>query len=389
MTSDCDKTIWIIAGESSGDAYGAELAIALKKMRPGLRLAGMGAGRMRAAGVDIMVDSSELGIVGIIEVLRSVPFFLRLLRQMTERAIAERPEAVVLIDYPGFNIRLAQRLHRAGIHVVYYISPQVWAWKKGRIPKIAASVERMLCIFPFEPAVYEGSGMRADFVGHPLLQILAPLKKPDVRRDDTLVLLLPGSRGSELKAHMKIFLKTAEQLKRDCPQIHFAMPLPREKNVALARQLMADAGVPASLLDEITLSVGNARELMTRAVAGLAASGTVTVEAAILGMPVVVAYHVNWLTYQIAKKLVKLPSITIANLVTGRTVFEERLQYDAVPEKIAPAVLAVMPGGSRREQVLQGMADCVTKLGGTASVSQKVAQEVMDVAERKDSGYNP
>ena len=155
------EKIWIIAGEASGDLYGAELAKELMAARPGITVSGMGGAAMKAAGVRIIVDSTELGIVGIVEVFKKIPFFIGLLKRLSKQAVEERPDAVVLIDYPGFNIRFAERLHNSGIPVVYYISPQVWAWKKGRIPKIARNVNRMLCIFPFEPKVYDGTGLDA------------------------------------------------------------------------------------------------------------------------------------------------------------------------------------------------------------------------------------
>ena len=373
------KTIWIMAGEASGDLYGAELTKILRQMAPDMRVAGMGGLKMREAGVDIFVDSTELGVVGIIEVVKSIGFFLKLLRQIAEKAEKERPDLVVLIDYPGFNLRLAERLHKLGIKVVYYISPQVWAWKKGRIPKIARDVTRMLCIFPFEPKVYAGTGLRADFVGHPLLEILRPYREKKVERDDNLVLLLPGSRGGELKRHIPPFLETAAQLLKNRPALHFAMPLPREKTKDIALSIINTLTLPDELKSRLDVSVGNTRERMTEATAGLAASGTVTVEAAILGLPLVVAYKTNWLTYQIAKRLVKLPSITIANLVTERTVYQECIQYDVTAAKMGPALEAILPGGSRREEVLEGIRECVVKLGSEEQASRKVAEEVLDV----------
>ena len=290
----------------------------------------------------------------------------------------------MLIDYPGFNIRLAGKLHDSGIPVVYYISPQVWAWKKGRIPKIARSVDRMLCIFPFEPKVYDGTGLDAEFVGHPLLEILKPYReKANGSRDEKMVLLLPGSRSTELKALVGPLVNTATLLLERDPSLRFAMPLPRERTRILAESLIGGMDVPRRTLDAIEISVGNTRELMTRASCGIAASGTVTVEAAILGLPLVVTYKVNWLSYQLAKRLVKLPYITIANLVTGKGVYEELLQYDAVPEKLAPALERILPNGNRREEVLAGVAECVSLLGGESPVSRKVSEKVLEIAERE------
>lgn len=373
------KKIWIMAGEASGDLYGAELTKALHQMAPDLQISGMGGLKMKEAGVEIFVDSTELGVVGIIEVAKSIGFFLKLLKQMAEKAERERPDLVVLIDYPGFNLRLAERLHKLGIKVVYYISPQVWAWKKGRIPKIARDVTRMLCIFPFEPQVYAGTGLRVDFVGHPLLEILRPYREKKGERDENLVLLLPGSRGGELKRHIPPFLETAAQLLKARPALHFAMPLPREKTKDIAISIINTLHLSDELKSRLDITVGNTRDRMTEATAGLAASGTVTVEAAILGLPLVVAYKTNWLTYQIAKRLVKLPSITIANLVTEKTVYQECIQYDVTATKMGPALEAILPGGNRRDEVLSGIRECVEKLGSETQVSRKVAEEVLDV----------
>ena len=376
MSSSTDSPcVWIIAGEASGDNYGANLAQALRQRRADLRLRGMGSEQMRTAGVELFVDSSELGVVGLIEVLKSIRFFIRLLRDVSARAIAERPAAVVLIDYPGFNLRLAERLHRAGIPVVYYISPQVWAWKKGRIPRIARDVDKMLCIFPFEPAVYAGTGLDASFVGHPLLEILAPLRREPPPRDPNLVLLLPGSRSSELKALFPDFLRTAAQLQQARPELHFMVPLPRQSCLEQAKSLAAATPLPVAL--SLAYSVGETRQWLSRAAAGLAASGTVTVEAAILGLPLVVAYRLNAVTWHIVKHMVKLPFVTIANLVTKRCVYEEYLQDDAVHEKLAPALLNILPGGSRHDEVVAGIRECTLLLGGDDAISLRVADAVL------------
>ena len=374
-------TLWIVSGEASGDMYGAALARELLARRPGLKLRGMGGHAMKEAGVDIFVDSTELGIVGIAEVLKSIFFFIRLMKDMARRAEEERPDAVVLIDYPGFNLRLAERLHRIGIPVIYYISPQVWAWKKGRIRTIVKCVRRLLCIFPFEPDVYEGTGLDVRFIGHPLLEILSDLRHSETERDENLILLLPGSRANELKSLMLTFAETAALIKERHPQMRFAIPLPREKTKALAEELLKDGGLDEKLLQSMEISVGNTRQLMKKAVAGVAASGTVTVEAVMLGLPLVVSYKVNWFSYQLAKALVKLPSITIANLVTGRTVYEEQLQYDAVPEKLAHSLEEILPGGSRRQQCLQDMAKCVEMLGEDTKASGRAADAVLEVLD--------
>lgn len=372
-----------MAGEESGDGYGARVATELLRLRPDLRVSGMGGAQMRNAGVELMVDSAELGVVGFVEVLKSLSFFVRLLNQMATTARRERPDAVLLIDYPGFNLRLAERLRAADIPVVYYISPQVWAWKKNRIPKIARDVTRLLCIFPFEPAVYEGSGLDVRFVGHPLLEILAPLRHAPATRDQNLILLLPGSRTSEIQRLLPIFLDTVHTLHRQHPEWRFVMPLPRESCANLARDIIQAR--PPDSTPEVTITVGDTRQWMRRAAAGLAASGTVTVEATILELPLVVAYKFGWLTGKLARRLVKLPFVSIINLVTNRSVFVECLQDDATPAKLAPALLDIMPGGQRRQEVFDGIRECISSLGSTTQASAAVARNLLEVAGLPDS----
>ena len=374
------NTIWIISGEASGDDYGAGLARAIAKRRPDVTIRGMGSDKMRAAGVDIMVDSTDLGIVGIVEVFRHIRFFLNLMKDLTARAAAERPDAVVMIDYPGFNIRFAQRLHKIGIPVVYYISPQVWAWKAGRIPKIAACVSRMLCIFPFEPEVYAKTSMRTEFVGHPLLETLAPYTSQPEDRDPNLVILLPGSRRAEITRLLPDFLRAAQILKKQNPALRFHAPMRNAQAIGMAKGIIAEQ-LAGEDVPELEFSAEDAREWLRKGSAGIAASGTITVEATILGLPVVVAYKLNWLTWQYAKRAVKLPSITIANLVTKETVFEERLQHDATPQNLASSLADILPGGKRREQTIDGMKKCVRMLGENWPVSDNVAKNVLEVAE--------
>lgn len=369
--------VWIIAGESSGDAYGAALAEALHRRQPQLRLHGMGMEKMRAAGVELFTDSSELGIIGIWEAIRHLPFFLRLMRQFVARAKAERPETVVLIDYPGFNLRLAQRLHALGIRVVWYVSPQVWAWKRGRIWKLARCCDRMLCIFPFEPQCYAPTSLRAQFVGHPLLGMLEPYRRQGIERDGDLVLLLPGSRRMELERLMPSFLEAACILHRHNPALRFEFALPRPAVMELAKRLAAKCALPDDA-PQFAWSCGVTRERMAAAAAAVAASGTVTVEAALLGLPVVVAYKLNWLSWMVARMLVKLSTITIANLVCGRSVFQEFLQDNCTGPNLAAALERILPGGPRRDECMDLLEDFRRRLGSAGDVAENVANIVLE-----------
>jgi lipid-A-disaccharide synthase len=382
-------SIWIIAGEESGDAYGAGLARELQRQRPGLALRGMGGRAMAAAGVEILIDSSELGVVGFIEVLWHLRTILRALAALVERARQERPDAVVLIDYPGFNLRLARRLHALGIPVVYYVSPQVWAWKRGRRHQIAAWCRRLLCIFPFEPAHFADTGLDVCFVGHPLLEILAGEREADAVRDPDLVLLLPGSRRGEVERLLPRLLQAAAELRRRQPRLRFVMPLPRPAVAEVARRCLREGCT--ELAAAVTIDVGRTRHWMQVAVAGLATSGTVTMEAAILGLPVVSVYRVSWLTYGLARLLVHgIRFFTIVNLVADREVFEEFLQGQVTVGRLVPALEAILPGGARREAVLRGMSDAVAALGPAGAVSAAAARQVLEVVdERRHAGTRP
>ncbi|MFA6816503.1 MAG: lipid-A-disaccharide synthase [Lentisphaeria bacterium] len=378
MAKSDSKNIWIIAGEDSGDHYGAQLAKKMHVLCPQMHIGGMGGTQMKAAGIDIYVDSTDLGIVGLVEVLKQIGTFIRLLRFLTAKAAKEKPDAVILIDYPGFNIRLAQRLHKLGIPVIYYISPQVWAWKKKRIRILAANVTRLLCIFPFEPKVYEGSGLDVRFVGHPLLQTLAPMRENPPKRDPKLILLLPGSRTSELQNLLPAILQAAKILHQRDPALHFEMPLSKKSTFELAENILQKEHFDLATFP-LSLTIGNTRECMQRAIAGIAASGTVTVEACILGLPLCVTYKMHWLTWRILKMLVKLKWGSIANLVSNKCVYEEYMQKDCTPQNLAAGVQKILPGGERREGVLNDINNTIKLLGGAIDVTAAATSNILEV----------
>lgn len=365
--------IWIIEGESSGDTYGATLARSLQALEPGIQLGGMGGEKMRAAGVDTLVDSTELGIVGILEALRHLPFFWKLLRRLTAAAAEARPDTVVMIDYPGFNLPFAKRLHKLGIRVVWYISPQVWAWRTGRIWKLAKCCDRMLCIFPFEPECYAPTSLKAEFVGHPLLDELHSYRTMNVQRDENLTLLLPGSRRMELTLLLPDMLKAACLLHRKHPEMRFEIALPRPAIREFAQQIFDGVQLPDDA-PEFIWSVGETRQRMCTAGSAIAASGTVTIEAALLGLPLVVAYKLNALSWWLASKLIRINTITIANLVCGETVYRECLQKGCTPEALADAAAEIMPGTMGREKCLAGIAEFQRRMGNAGNVAENVAR---------------
>lgn len=300
------KEIWIIAGEASGDLYGARIAAELKRRRPDVVVCGMGGVEMRKAGVELLVDSSELGVIGLVEVLENIFKFIRILLYLIREAGKRRPLEVILIDYPGFNIRFAKAMWKAGIPVVWYISPQVWVWRRGNIRKLAKYCRKLMVIFPFEPEVYEGSGLDVEFVGHPLVDIVQGRADATIERDPNTVLLLPGSRRKEIEFLLEPFLKTAAILKSRHPGLQFVVASPRERILQMVRQGLETfiRKHPDYPLPKIELTRGKTAFWMQRCTAGLAASGTVTVECAIAGIPLVVAYKLNKLTFLLARLII-------------------------------------------------------------------------------------
>lgn len=366
------KEIWVIAGEASGDLYGARIAAEIRRRRPDVVVCGMGGVEMRKAGVELLVDSSELGVIGLIEVLENIFKFIRILLYLIREAKKRRPLEVILIDYPGFNIRFAKAMWKAAIPVVWYISPQVWVWRRGNIRKLAKYCRKLLVIFPFEPEVYEGSGLDVEFVGHPLVDIVQGRADATIDRDPNTILLLPGSRKKEIEFLLEPFLKTAAILKSRHPGLQFVVASPRERILQMVRDGLDKfiRSHPDYPLPAIQLTRGKTAFWMQRCTAGLAASGTVTVECAIAGIPLVVAYKLNKLTFLLARLIIgKLfrGFFTMPNIILNRCAFEEFLQHQVIPEDLADAMDRILPDGERRTQVESDMREMVAQLSGGAN----------------------
>ncbi len=374
--------IWIFAGEASGDIYGARLATELRKMLPPakLHIAGMGGHLMRDAGVEIMVDSTELGVVGLIEVFENIGTFVRIFQNLKNRAIKERPDAVILIDYPGFNLRFAKQMYNNKIPVIWYISPQVWAWGKARIPKLAKYCSKMLVIFPFEPETYKNTSLDTEFVGHPLVNIVHMRKNPGIRRDPNLILLLPGSRFNEINRLFVSMLETAVALHAKNSDLRFAVAAPRQAIYERVKEIHRKFCEvrKGEKLPEVEIFCGETSRFLQEASTGLAASGTITVESAIAGLPLVVVYRLNPITYWIGRMLVKIPFFTMVNLIARKRIFEEFLQGDVNAVTLSAAIERILPGGSRREEVEKDMEFVVNSLSpGSEDASRKAAEAVM------------
>ncbi len=381
------KNIWIIAGEASGDMYGANLATELRKLAAAngqqINITGMGGPKMIANGIPVKVDSTELGVVGIFEIMRSIFTFIRIYFKLVREAKAERPDAVVLIDYPGFNLLFAKAMYRAGIPVVWYVCPHLWVWGKWRLPVLAKICSKMLVIFPFEEEVFAPTPLKATFVGHPLAEIVAGRRDPELKRDPDTFLLLPGSRKMEIDKLLVPMLDTISILKTRHPELKFHLAAPREKIAGMCRKKIEKYRRSHPDCPEISISCGDTGVWMQRAGTGLAASGTVTVECALAGLPLVVGYKLNFFTLLVGMVLVKLYRgfFTMVNIIADREVFQEFLQWHFAPQELLPAIEAILPGGSRRAEVEAGMKEVSDALRNpnNTSVAARVAAECWDV----------
>ncbi len=378
-----DKNLWIIAGEASGDMYGARLAremqnLAAEKGRT-IRLAGMGGPAMgEVAGFDRLVDSTELGVVGVVEILKQLFTFIGIYFKLVFRARKERPDAVVLIDYPGFNLMFLFAMFISRIPVIWYVCPQIWAWGKWRKPVLARLCSKMLVIFPFEVDVFASTPLQAEFVGHPLIDLMAEKHDNTIQRDVRCILLLPGSRTMEITRLMKPMLATVKELSKRHPELWFVLSAPREKIASLCRKYYDEARKADPDFPEIKLVTGETAYYQQLAGTGLAASGTVTVESAIAGLPLVVVYRMNWITILLASLVVKLYRgfFGMVNIIVNRTLFREFLQHHVCPEELVPAMEEILPGGPRRAEVKAGMAEMTRLLmpESSSSASRQAAE---------------
>lgn len=376
-----NKNIWILAGEASGDLYGAKLAAELRTLAAEqgstVRIAGMGGPEMSRAGIDIRVDSTELGVVGVIEVVKHLLLFIRIFFRLVGQARRERPDAVVLIDYPGFNLLFALMMYRSRIPVVWYVCPHLWVWGKWRLPVLAKICRKMLVIFPFEVEVFSRTRLEVEFVGHPLIDIVGGRKDPSIRRNPDEFLLLPGSRTMEINYLLYPMLDTVRELSTRHPRLRFHLSAPRQKIADLCRLRCEKYRERHPELPEIEISCGDTGIWQQRAGTGLAASGTVTVESAIAGLPLVVGYKLNWITILLASLVVRLYRgfFTMVNIIANRVVFQEFLQHRFCAKNLVPAVEAILPGGSRREEVERGMDEVRSLLSPSSSSAARQAAE--------------
>jgi lipid-A-disaccharide synthase len=364
------KCIFLSAGEPSGDLHGAAVASALRARWPDVRLRGLGGPRMAAAGVELMAHVDDLAVMGFVEVAAHLPFFLDLMRRVKHSLAADPPDLVLPIDYPGFNLRLARFAKSRNIPVLYYIAPQVWAWHRSRLAEMARITDHVAVILPFEAALFREAGAQVTFVGHPLLDRAAPKQTREaiaaelsLDPDRPIVALFPGSRRQEVARHGRLFADVAEIMRRTRPDVQAVVAV--------------SSAVPATAYDTGDLPrTADGWSLLGSAHAALVKSGTGTLEAALAGTPLVVAYRAHPLTFQLAKRLVKVDHVGLVNLVAGERLAPEYLQGDARPGPLATAVLALLEPGSERTRALDGMARVRERLhapNDNGSAAERVA----------------
>ena len=356
------KRIFVIAGELSGDTHGAGLMREIAAQAPGTQFLGLGGSQMKAVeGAAVEDWVADAAVVGLTEVLARYGYFKQRFDACLEAIAHEKPDALLLVDYPGFNLRLAKAVREAGIpiKIVYYISPQVWAWKSGRIKTMAKVLDLMICIFPFEKPLYEKSGLRTEFAGHPMVDRVETLRR-GWKREPGLVGWFPGSRVNEVQRLFPVMMQAARLIEKQVPGVRFAVSAANESLAGEMRAMADAAGYPEA---KRWVEVGTVYDLMQRAEVGAVASGTATLEAACFGLPYALVSTVSWPTYLVGRLLVRVKHLGIVNILAGREVIPELVQHKFSPAKVAAKMVELLTQPPAREQLQRDMAEVVAALG--------------------------
>lgn len=376
-----EKKIVVVAGEASGDAHAGRMLAELKKLAPEVSVSGIGGENMKAAGADIKVDFSELAVMGLVEVLKRYRHIKKIFNQLVAELENDRPDLLVLVDYPGFNLKLAKVAKQMHIPVMYYISPKVWAWRAGRVKKIKRYVDHMAVLFPFEVPIYEKAGVPVSCVGHPLvdavkteLNTVQAKKKFGLDPEHRVIGLFPGSRRSEVEALLPIMVEAAEKIHQRHFDVSIALPLASGLDIETLKSILRKTKMPIKIVE------GDFYDFTKSCDVVVAASGTVTLEIALLGVPHFIVYRVAPMTYRILKRLVKIPYVGLCNIVTGAPLIQEILQDDVTVERLEQEIsgLIIRPDSKARANKIQQQV--LTALG-PAGGAQNAAQQIMTMLE--------
>jgi lipid-A-disaccharide synthase len=379
----------IVAGEASGDLHGGNLVRAMHQIDPGLAFYGVGGKRMQTAGVELLADVADMAVVGLTEVVFKLGTILRVMRRLKVSLLEVRPDLVILIDYPDFNLPLARAARKRGVKVLYYISPQVWAWRKGRIEMIRKSVDRMAVILPFEEAFYRTAGVDVAFVGHPLLDEVRrkytrteAFKRFGLTEEAVTVGILPGSRRSEVARLLPEMLRACRILAERLSPLQFVLPLAGTLDPGFVRDLLSQfPAVKVNVIQDETYDV------IAVCDAAIVASGTATLETALLETPMVVVYKVSASSYAIGRRFIRVEYISLVNIIAGRSVVPELIQGDASPERIADEVRELLVRGGKAREMKAELAEIRGKLGtpGASLRTARIACEMLSLSGN-DSG---
>lgn len=374
--------ILISAGEASGDIHAAAVTRELKKIAPETEVFGMGGDCLREAGGEVLFDIKEHGVMGFAEIICKLPALFKLKNAFAKVMEERRPDCLVVVDYPGFNMRLAKLAKSMGIPVVSYISPSAWAWHKSRARSVAQIVNKVAAIFPFEYEVYKAAGADTEFVGHPLVDIVKPhltqadaWEKAGKQAGRDLILLLPGSRLMEIQKMLPTMLQAAKLILEKRPDTYFTMPRAKTIPLEMLENMVKAAGVPVKIIE------GDNYDVMFSADLALATSGTVTLEAALCGLGSVIVYKTSPVTAFIARRVINIPDIGLPNIVAGRHILPELLQEDFTPERLQQEALKLLEP-ERNAQMKKDLAYVKERLGASGAV-HRVAELVLRIAEEK------
>jgi lipid-A-disaccharide synthase len=373
----------IVAGEASGDLHGGNLVRAMHQIDPDLSFYGVGGKRMQAAGVELLADAADMAVVGLTEVAFKLGMILRVMRRLKLSLLEEKPDLVILIDYPDFNLPVARAARKRGIKVLYYISPQVWAWRKGRIEMIRKTVDRMVVILPFEEKFYRDAGIDVTFVGHPLLEEVRKkysrseaLKRFGLREEAITIAILPGSRRSEVTVLLPEMLRACRILTEKISPLQFVLPIAGTLDPAFVRNILGQFPIRVNVIrDEIY-------DVIAVSDTAMVASGTATLETALLETPMVVVYKVSGVSYAIGRRFIRVDHISLVNLIAGCAVVPELIQAEANPERIAAEVKDIITRRGRAREMRASLAEIRGKLG-TPGASQRTALIACDMLSGK------
>lgn len=371
-------SLMIITGEVSGDMHAARLVRAIRERNPAITCFGIGGEQMRAAGVDTVTDISAMAVTGVTEVIRKYRHLRRVFYDMLALLRSRRPDAVILVDYPGFNLRFARRAHQMGCKTIYYICPQVWAWNRRRIPRMAAILDRLIAFFPFEPGYFKETDLQVDSVGHPLVDEIAEARDQPHEalpwQGSPHIALLPGSRDHEIERILPSMWAAAALIEERHPEASFIIPIHSETAAALVESVLA--GLPPGPA-RCKVVIGNTRAALQQARATLIASGTATLEASLLRCPMVITYQASAVTYWLARALVKVDYIGLVNIVAEREIARELLQFAATPRALADAMEPLIANDDAHAEALQALDEVNRRLGPPGG-ALRAAHAVLD-----------